>query len=505
MKRIFKSYIILGLAGCLMLSSCEDALETKIFSDMTPENFFKTEGDIKAGVTGLYLPCTTNWGYADGGTGGWYNALWNADINAYYPAGLLSTDEGRAYSAGNAYEDFTIGPSSAGALRNTYNVLRFVARATDIIAQIESSPVSDDIKRLYIAEAKTLRAYYMFVILDWFGPTNVKLDPATLNDNTILPRPDYATYIGYIESDLNDAVATAAFPDRYNNDAGQWGRMSKAIAYGIQMKLYMHERDWAKVKVATEQLMGMGFSIIPNYEDVFNVSRTNEHIWSAPSNSASDNFYVTEVLPADFKRGYNLDNEPYIRGNEESYLAGWQAYCMRWEFYDTFANNDVRKKSILDHYETSGGSVKTRSEMLGAIPIKFTDTQFALWGIMKDQPIIRYAEVLLSYAEAENNLNGPTPAAIAAVEQVTSRAGVSIPASALASAAAFNDFLLAERGRELYCEGQRRQDLIRHNKYIQSAVSRGKAAQEYHVLYPIPQNVIIESNGILEQNTGYTN
>ena len=84
----FFAYIILGvtLSGA-MLTSCDDLLETKNFTDMSPYNFFKSEGDMDAAVTGIYLPCTTNWGYSDGGTGKWYNALFNADINAYYPAG----------------------------------------------------------------------------------------------------------------------------------------------------------------------------------------------------------------------------------------------------------------------------------------------------------------------------------------------------------------------------------------------------------------------------------
>ncbi|WP_426485211.1 RagB/SusD family nutrient uptake outer membrane protein [Flavobacterium sp. 2] len=504
-KNIFKQYGLYLVMGCMFFASCEDALDTKIYSDMTPENFFKTEGDIKSGVTGLYVPCTTNWGYSDGGTGSWYNALFNADANAYLAAGFYSTDEGLAYGEGNVYENFTVGPASGGALNNTYNVIRFVARCTDIINQIAKSPVSDAVKERYTAEVKTLRAYYMFALLDWFGPVNVKLDPSTLSDNTILPRPDLQTYVGYIESDLNDAVASSNLPDKYNGDNTNWGRMSKAIAYGIQMKLYLHQKNWSKVKTATEKLMTMGFGLLPNYEDVFNNARNNEQIWAIPSNTASDNYFVTEVLPADFKKGYNLDNKPYIRGDEKVFFSGWQVYCMRWDFYDTFQNTDKRKKTILESYSTQSGEQKTRTVMRGAIPLKFTNTQFALYGIQKEQPIIRYAEVLLSYAEAENQLNGPTINAVNAAGLVADRANASIPNAAKASKQAFDDYLLAERGRELYFEGQRRQDLIRHGKFVSGAVLRGKNAQDFNVLYPIPQYVIIESNKIVKQNEGYSN
>ena len=79
-----------------------------------------------------------------------------------------------------------------------------------------------------------------------------------------------------------------------------------------------------------------------------------------------------------------------------------------------------------------------------------------------------------------------------------------IPASATSSKEAFRDYLLEERGRELFCEGQRRQDLIRHGVYISLARERGNNAQDYQVLFPIPQSVITEAGGIVEQNQGYT-
>ena len=503
----FFSYITLSvLLLSISLVSCDDLLETKNYTDISPSNFFQTEGDMDAAVTGLYVPCTTNWGYTDGGTGVWLNALFNADINAYYPAGMVTTDIARHYSS-YAYDEFNVGPSTGGAIVSTYNVIRFVARATDVINRISnSSGATADIRERYIAETKTLRAFYMYVLLDWFGPVNVKLDPETLMDNTILPRPSEEDYVGYIEQDLADAIATEAFPDKYNNDVANWGRMSKAIAYGIRMRLYMHQKDWTKAKEAAEQLMKMGYSIIPSYEDVFNQSCTAEHIWSVPSNTASDNYYVTEALPSDFKRGYNHVGSSYIRGTDDSYFSGWQVFCMRWDFYDTFEDDDVRKQTILCEYDTNAGVRKDRTNgMVGAIPLKFTDTQRADYGIQKEQPILRYAEVLLSYAEAENELNGPTQSAIAAVKQITDRAGTTIPATATASKEAFRDYILEERGRELYCEGQRRTDLIRHGVYISRARERGNNAQDYQVLFPIPQDVITEADGIVEQNPGYTN
>ena len=199
-------------------------VETKNFTDMSPSNFFKTEGDFDAAVTGLYLPLTTNWGYSDGGTGGWYTSLFNADMSSYFSASLITGDVMRSYST-HPYAEFNVGPSTNGAISTTYNVLRFVARATDVINQMENSNgATEVIRSRYIAEAKILRAFYMYTLFDFFGPLNVKLNPSTLMNNEIEPRPSSETYIGYIEKDLNDALATVSLPDRYNDNPDEWGR-----------------------------------------------------------------------------------------------------------------------------------------------------------------------------------------------------------------------------------------------------------------------------------------
>ena len=262
MNRFFLYALLSATLVGTTLTSCDDLLETKNYTDISPTNFFQTEGDMDAAVTGLYVPCSTNWGYTDGGTGGWYNALFNADINAYYPSGMVTTDIARHYSS-YVYDEFNVGPSTGGAIVSTYNVIRFVARATDVINRIgNSSGATPEIRERFIAETKTLRAFYMFVLLDWFGPVNVKLDPETLMDNTISPRPSKEEYIGYIEQDLEDAIATPSFPDKYNNDMSNWGRMSKAIAYAIRMKLYMHEKDWSKAKEVTERKLHSGAYLV---------------------------------------------------------------------------------------------------------------------------------------------------------------------------------------------------------------------------------------------------
>jgi hypothetical protein len=120
-----------------------------------------------------------------------------------------------------------------------------------------------------------------------------------------------------------------------------------------------------------------------------------------------------------------------------------------------------------------------------------------------DVVVYRYAEVLLSLAEALNEKNnGPNTEAYNLVNQVRTRAGVT--GFSGMSYAQFKQALLDERGRELYGEGQRRQDLIRNGTYISNAIARGKTnAKPFMVLYPIPNAVIIQGRGVIIQNEGY--
>ena len=120
-----------------------------------------------------------------------------------------------------------------------------------------------------------------------------------------------------------------------------------------------------------------------------------------------------------------------------------------------------------------------------------------------DFPVVRYADILLSHAEALNELNGPTQEAVDLINQVRAKAGVPLLVlSDFAAKETLRDHILKERGWEFFSEELRRQDLVRHGKFIEYGKSRGKVAFDYQVLYPIPQSEI-DRNSNLEQNDGY--
>jgi starch-binding outer membrane protein, SusD/RagB family len=505
-KRISWPLFILA-AGCLlMFTNCKKQLQLEVFSSLTPDNFYQSEGDANAALMTLYIPFSSYWGNPDPGTGSantWYAALYNADIKTYLSKSLISTDE--IYNEGSGANtadlfNFNFGPDTwQGTNDAVYYKISYVAKATEVINAIgNSASLSDAVKKSYIAQAKTLRAWLLFVLYDFYGPVNAKTDFATLTDTAATPRPAKADYIALIEKDITEALPDLV--DKYNADAANWGRVGKGLARMVLLKLYMQEKQWAKAATVARDIMTMGYSLLTGtdgYKNVFVNKANAELIYAVPANAASANWWVQEVLPLDFKSAMDAYTPIPARA------SGWLTQYMPWFYFDKYEATDRRKvTTLLDHYTNTSNAVKDRANgMKGAIPLKYTNIPLPGDAQPVDVVVYRYADVLLSLAEAINEQGGPTAEAYSLANQVRARAGVSDFAGM--TQAQFRQALLDERGRELYGEGVRRQDLIRNGTYITGAVARGKSAQPHMVLYPIPRAVITQSRGVITQNPGY--
>ncbi|MEM9389093.1 MAG: RagB/SusD family nutrient uptake outer membrane protein, partial [Bacteroidota bacterium] len=184
-----------------------------------------------------------------------------------------------------------------------------------------------------------------------------------------------------------------------------------------------------------------------------------------------------------------------------------QEYRLHDDFYASFEDTDTRTELMLVEY------VNTSGDTINILPPNDNVRPFKYWpgegdpigpGYGNDIPVIRYADILLSRAEALNELNGPNQESIDLINLVRQRAGVSnINLADYGSTDALNDFILEERGRELWWEGKRRADLIRHGVLVSRAQARGvQGAEPHEVRFPIPL-VALDANPSLEQNPGY--
>lgn len=481
------------IAGLLLFSvSCKDMLEPEIYSQLTEDNFPRSEQDINSMLTAFYAQFTHDWGTSDPTSGALVYGVYTGQ-ESWMHISSASTDE--LYDSWFPQYRLSWG-SAFNTYQNLYAKIKFVTRATEFINVLEQADISESLRKSSIAEVKCMRAWLMFLLYDWYGPVSVKLIAEQLADLSFEPRPSEETYTNAMIADL-----TAAIPDLLpmTNSTSSWGKVNQGVARLLLLKLYMNDHRWEDAKTVGEELLGMGYSLQGEYKDVFINEGNSEVIWAVPSGKGYANYWFQENMPWDAKN---------VNGIEV--LPGWAGYYMPWEFYDKFPTGDKRLQTIASGYDDIYGTHYERGGNegwalpIGAIVIKYMVPpeqnkigNFSTVGM-------RYADVLLSMAEIENELNdGPTATAIGYLEQVTDRADIEIPESADDNYQSFKDFLLDERGRELYWEGWRRQDLIRFGKYIEYAQDRGWPAEDHMVKFPIPPNVINESGGVILNNPGY--
>lgn len=526
-SKILSIGAFVGFAGAFF--SCEDALETKVYDKIVPESFFHSEADLKAAVTGVEQ-------YISGrGASGTSVTLYTSHVVAYLVPSMISSDELEGYwESGNNRWTWT----SSGDPGASWTYVSVCAKITDLINQFEKvTTVKKEIVDRYIAELRGVRAQYMHVIYTLYGPVNVKLDPTTLIDEASTPRLTNADWITAFEADLQ-AVLSSNMPDRYTKGSNEWGLVSKDYFRMLAIRHYMNQRNWAKAESYCREIINSGaYSLVTAGDGVFSaydvaVSQcpNPETIFSTPANSKYGNIWNTECLP-----GSGVATQGPGTGYK---LQGWYGIGMTWEHYhrlwgklgDDSFNKDTRCATIMYEYKDRANKIAKEkpsgsgeSLLRAAIPVKFANwylkNQVMATEYLIEQPVYRLAEVYLTLAECIVRQKGTiTDEALGYVRAIRERAGLSsdlskdlapsqtvIPTS---SPNAFIEYLLWERGRELYCEGQRREDLIRYNKFAQRSMDQGWITSvqdnQFRNLFPIPNSTILQGKGVILQNPGYT-
>ncbi|WP_430972348.1 RagB/SusD family nutrient uptake outer membrane protein [Sunxiuqinia rutila] len=491
MKSTLKYSLIFVLAA---LIGCQE-LEREDFNQIYPENFFQNEDDVKNASTAMYRLFHI---YSYGGGGLYSHGRFGVNIFTEVSTDIMACRWGDG-GTWAAFNEHTWTAENTKGVSDSYYRYNWLSKGEQIIKNIKESPVTDDIKNRYIAQIEGLQGWLAYVLFDLYGGIPIA-DPEVLEnfeEEIYLPRKTNAEMVSYIEGKLNSAAQY--LPVSY--PSSDWGRITKGAAKTLLLKLYMHEKDWAKAEEVAREIMKpeYGYELLSDYKAVFAVETeiNNETILAIPCNvSDFANGWAAHALLPDY---------PYAIAG----AAKWGGYQMEWDFYNTYEANDKRLETIIGEYE-AGGVVYNQENHgdrlnLGAIPLKYgVDPSHIGDKAGNDVPVFRYADIILSLAEAINNINnGPTAEAYSLINMVRNRAGLDNLQAGL-SKDAFNDALLLERGHEFYCEGHRRTDLIRHGKYVEYAkLKPNNGAAEHKVLYPIPNSAITESKGAVVQNPGY--
>jgi len=477
--RIAAAFILLALTAC-----DENPLQEETFTTLSPGNFFNTAEDAEVVLNSVYGELR-------------YSDITRDAVTLQEVCTDIHIERfGGIFTFNQPIEDFVWTPSHNWLQNWWERRYRGIYKANTVLDNVPSIEMDEARKQEMLAETRFLRAFNYFLLYDLFGPV-----PLILTSETrVGDRPARATdeeIVSFIEDELRAAsqVLPVSDPPRQ-----QYGRPTRGAALGILSKFYLMNKKWEEAASTAQEVIDLNVYDLfteGNRTELFSHlnQRDNEFIFVAdmsdtPTNVTGDG-WLSHVAPDDYQWQY----PPRIIFAAE--------YRIRSEFLELFDPEDERLDAFLFEFvNTSGETVQLGEDNVRS----FKFPEYPNQGISRsadDFPFLRYADILLTRAEALNEINGPNDESVELLNMVRDAAGVStFTVGDFATAADFRDFILDERGREFHTEALRRQDLIRHGKFIEMAQDRGEPAQDYQVRYPIPQTEV-ERNSNLEQNEGY--
>lgn len=509
------------LAGVLVAFSAQSCtnLDERPFSELTDSTFPTTEEQFISALGAAY---TSLYGWGNHGS--------------YFSLQEVSSDEAAVPQRGSDWYDGGVWlrvhrheyNKDEDPVRNGWNFCYSgISTCNRVVALFESlveeRKVSAEQAAAFIGEVKVLRSIYYLWLLDAYG--NVPIVTSFANAEPNPPTKSRAEVFAFVEKELKDNVPNLS----KNVDGSTYARINYYVGQTLLAKLYLNAEvytgtaRWADAAAACDEVINSGvYSLEGNYFTNFNVR--NE--------TSKENIFV---IPYDRNQaqGFNLAAMTLHYSSQETFdltFQPWNGYCTLQEFYESYENGDIRKgeygnqkvrgnflagpqyKSngvdrILDSSadDPDGAPVDFTPELnvlepnayrqAGARIGKFEFVSGTTENLDNDFPLLRYADVILMKAEALWRQDSGSSEALTLTNQIRERAGVS-GFSVLTPAD-----LLAERGREMFFEGWRRQDLIRFGKYNDPWAFK-PASDPCKNLYPIPGEQI-QANPNLNQNPCY--
>jgi starch-binding outer membrane protein, SusD/RagB family len=366
--------------------------------------------------------------------------------------------------------------------RQSYDVINRANVSIDKIAA--NSNLTPELATRLINEAKFIRALLYFNLVRWFGGVPIVLHQSDLDEGNlnVSKATEDEVYAQIIE-DLLDAEALPA-PSEYSSR--DIGRVTSGAAKALLAKVYLTHQEWHHAASKAKEVIDSNwYGLFDDFADVFNVATKNgkEHIFSAQFKGYF-NFYGNML------GGTAAPNEvPGVNGDYADALNKGA------KLYESFADTDERKAVtfVTQLVSPVNGNTYTFEPHLH----KYYDatTPAAPGESSKNTPILRYADVLLVYAEALALSEGATDEAYWAVDEVRVRSGLDklSDISPGLSPGNFREVVYEERRKEFVYEYQRWFDLVRRGAeyYVTKLHAAGKtSAAPRHIHFPTPQREI---------------
>ncbi len=488
-KVILYNTAILLVFTMAIFSGCSKFLTEDLKGEFSTDTYYKNDKQALQAINGAY------------------NALsfTNPD-NALWVFGAVASDD--AVKGGNAgdqaeityIDEFTT--NATNGITNNYWIFVYegIARANNVIANVPAVPMDEVLKTRIIGEAKFIRAYSYFNLVNIFGKVPLKLLPQLTPETIHVPLSEVSAIYQQIEKDLTDAAAV--LPVSYT--AGDVGRVTRGAALAMLGKVSLYQQNWSGAIGYFQQVEALGiYNLLPNYADNFKLAFENSsesifeiqqltgqnpglgnamNQWFAPSVEGGYYFNAaTQSLVSAFEKASTGEVDPRVDASVGRDGQPW-------------LNGDIFSAS----WSPTGFLTKKHQQPLSEVSSSLKgdgDLNYVY---------LRYADLLLMKAEAFNE-NGNADSARANLNKVRQRARASFngtpPATLLPDITTLDKNQLAtaiqkERRTELAQEFHRYFDLMRWGKSVAEAALGTNFNYDTKRYMPLPQKEIDANQAI---------
>lgn len=473
-------YILVGLLTLSLTACKEKFLDLSPVSAVGTSTFFKTQSDVLTALNGAYGAMQFN---------GQYGQLYvvaeipSDDTNPVLSGSVTDQDE---------FDKFYVRTTNPYTLARWNDGYRGIYRCNAVIGQIAGIKMDEILKKRIVGEAKFLRALMYFNLVRVFGDVPLVLteitDPLQGYEYGRTPVADVYTQIA---KDLSDAEGVLSV----SYTGADIGRATSGAAKALLGKVYLTQKRYADAVAKLKEVIDKGtYSLLSNYADLFKAANKNSR---------------ESIFDVQYKKGNIGEGSPFANayapensGNAVIAFGGGGNNRPMPDLDSSYEPGDPRRNvSMASSYVNSSGATINYYYVK-----KYADPPVVSGDSEDNWYVLRYADVLLLYAEALNETGKPADA-LPYLNQIRKRVGLAD--KAITTQADMRLAIEQERRVELAFEGHRWFDLVRTGRALPvlqvkaTAIGIKTALSENNLIFPIPQSQIDINSTKIKQNPGY--
>lgn len=479
--------IAIALLG-FSFSSCSDFLEQNPQTDLSENDFYKTADDILSAVNGVY------------------SSLQEGDIYGnWYVFGEIPSDNTRNQLSGsvttqNEFDQFYIDTQNSMIANFWKAAYKVINRTNTVLGRIDGIEINTELANRYKLECKFIRALMYFNLVRVYGDVPLVLKEISISESYDILREPKENVYNQIIADLKEAQD---LPVSYST--AEDGRATQGAAKALLANVYMTLHKYAEAETILAEIINSGrYSLLENTPGSLNIDGY-KNVFSPVNHNSKEGIFEIQFLKGGYGEGSNYANNfaPENSGTNVVAVGGTGGNNIpEMDIYNAYEEGDLRRdfSMFLGYYDNRKNNEWVESRYV----CKFMDVPYQNNDASNNYPVIRYADVILMYAEALNQ-NGKTAEACKYLN-MTRRRGFGYQTTETSPVdlqttdkAQFALMVEQERRVELAFENHRWFDLIRTGRAVEVMRSKGFSLNETNLICPIPQKQI-DVNPKLTQN-----